>query len=186
VTAQGGGPSRPRSERDVLEAVAGALRARGYRTYLDPDGSDYFDLAARRDQEVGLVEGKLGTAGTVLAQALRRRPWADWVAVALGSGRSARRLVERTAGHRASLVGVWSVEQGRPRELRAAGATHPEGAADPFAASRDLFRQHLVDLDRGVLARGVRWSSVPSAVRRASAGRGFAEWRLDEIDGGRS
>ena len=177
--------ARPRRtpERSLLERVAEELRRRGYHTYLNPDGGDYFDLAVRRGDEVGLIEGKVGDGRAVLAQALRRRPWGDWVAVVLGSERSAERLVARTVGRRSAQVGVWSCEEGRLREVRPAGRTHAEGDADPFQGTRERFRQHLVDIDRGLLALGVRWSNVPTAVRRASAGRGFAEWRLDELDG---
>lgn len=168
-------------ERELLEAVAAELRGRGYRTYLDPDGTDYFDLAARRDDEVGLIEGKVGSASRALGQALRRRPWADWVGVVLASERSAERLVQRTSPLRASVVGVWSFEAGRLRELRAAG-NGSRGDGELFAATRERFRHRLLDLDRGVVPTGVRWSSLPSDVRRASAGRGFSEWRLDELD----
>jgi hypothetical protein len=171
--------ARP-SERSLLEAVAAALAERGYRTYVDPDGGDYFDLAVRRGDEVGLVEGKLGDASAVLGQALRRRAWADWVAVALGSPRAASRLVARTSGRRAAVVGVWAVEGGIARELRPAVPAPPPPPDDPFAGPRRRFRQALDDLDRGALDPSVRWSGVPSAVRRSSAGRKFAEWRLDE------
>ena len=180
----GPGPVSPRlPERILLEAVAAELRLRGYGTYLDPDGSDYFDLAARRGDEVGLVEGKVGGPAAVLGQALRRRPWADWVAVVLGSARSGERLVRRTSGRRASVVGVWSYEAGHLTELRPAALGRAEGS-DPFGATRERFRQHLLALDRGELPAGIRWSSVAGAVRRASGGRGFGEWRLDELDAG--
>jgi len=181
VSPSPGPAPRPATERELVEAVATELRARGYRTYVDPDGADYFDLAARRDEEVGLVEGKLGGPSRVLAQALRRRAWADWVAVVVASERTARALVARTAGTRASIVGVWSWDAGSARELRAP-VVRAAGAPDPFAETRARFRQQLVDLDRGELPAGVRWSSVPAAVRRRSFGRGFAEWRLDEPD----
>jgi len=172
---------RPRpSERSLLEAVAAVLAERGYRTYVDPDGGDYFDLAVRRGEEVGLVEGKIGDASAVLGQALRRRAWADWVAVALGSPSAAARLVARTSGRRAAVVGVWAVEAGVARELRPAVAAPPPAPEDPFAGPRRRFRQALDDLDRGTLDPSIRWSGVPGAVRRSSAGRKFAEWRLDE------
>jgi hypothetical protein len=173
---------RRRPERDLLETVAGALRARGYRTYLDPDGTDYFDLVVRRADEVGVIEGKAGGASNVLSQALVRRPWADWVAVVVGSARAAERLVARTQGHRAEFVGVWSCVRGQPRELRAA-RTVPPGAGDPFAATRARLRTALDALDRGELPVGVRWSGVAGEVRRASAGRRYREWRLDELAG---
>jgi hypothetical protein len=176
-------PGRRPSERELLEAVAAEFRDRGYRTYLDPDGTDYFDLAVRRNDEVGLIEGKVGSPSAVLGQALRRRPWADWVAVVLGSERSGSRLAARTSGRRASVVGIWSYEGGLLRELRAPARGHAE-PPDPFGATRARFRQHLLDLDRGTLPPGVRWSSVASEVRRASGGRGFSEWRLDELPDG--
>jgi hypothetical protein len=175
-------PVRP-PERELLEAVAREYAERGYRTYVDPDGSDYFDLAVRREEEVGLIEGKLAGASEVLGQALRRRPWADWVAVVLASERSAQRLIARTTAHRASVVGVWACSDGRARELRPPTSCRAD-PEDPFEEHRRRFRQHLLDLDRGVLPAGVRWSSVVGEVRRASAGRGFSEWRLDELDGG--
>jgi hypothetical protein len=166
-------------ERALLTAVAEEYGRRGYRAYLDPDGTDYFDLAVRRGDEVGLLEGKVSGASEVLAQALRRRPWSDWVAVVLGSGRPARRLADRTAGRRAGSVGVWAVEHGRPVELRAPARRARD--ADPFAETRHRFRALLDGIDRGEFPDGVRWSGLLRAVRSASAGRGFAEWRLDEI-----
>jgi hypothetical protein len=174
---------RPATERELVEAVALELGARGYRTYVDPDGTDYFDLAVRRGEEVGLVEGKLGGPSRVLAQALRRRAWADWVAVAVASERTAVALVARTAGTRAAVVGVWSWAAGRAREVRAP-LVPPAGTPDPFSATRARFRQQLLDLDRGELPAGVRWSSVPAEVRRRSFGRGYSEWRLDETGPG--
>ena len=170
-------------ERELLETVAGELRRRGYRTYLDPDGTDYFDLAARRGDEVGLIEGKAGSGAEVLGQALRRRPWADWVAVAVASARVADRLVARTSGRRASLVGVWWSAQGVAREVRPATPS-PVPDESPFSELRLRLRQRLVALDDGALPAGVRWSGVVAEVRRASRGRGFSEWRLDEPDPG--
>ncbi len=172
------GPARE-PERALLVAVAAEYDRRGYRSYLDPDGTDYFDLAVRRGEEVGLLEGKVAGPSAVLAQALRRRAWADWVAVVLGSARSARRLADRTAGQRSSIVGVWAVEDGRPVELRPARA--PPAPGDPFAETRGRFRALLDAIEHGELPGGVRWSGVPRAVRLASSGRSFAEWRLDEV-----
>ena len=173
-------PRRP--ERDLLETVAGVLRTRGYRTYLDPDGTDYFDLVVRRDETVGVLEGKAGGASNVLAQALVRRPWADWVAVVVGSRRAAERLVARTEGHRAAFVGVWSCVAGEVRELREAQPI-PSGPADPFEATRARLRSALDALDRGELPAGIPWSDVLGEVRRSSGGRRYREWRLDEVVG---
>lgn len=171
--------SRP-SERSLLEVVARWLQGRGYRTYLDPDGSSYFDLVVRRGGEVGLVEGKVGNASRVLAQALTRRAWGDWVAVALPGRRSAAGLVERTAQTRASFVGVWVVTEGTVEELRAPRTRPVEVEEDPYAPLRARLRSALDELEDGRAPAGVRWSGVPAEVRRSSGGRRFAEWRLDE------
>ena len=178
-------PRRP-AERDLLRAVAVVLEQRGYRTYVDPDGSDYFDLACRRGEEVGLVEGKVGAPSAVLRQALLRRSWADWVAVAVASRRTAEHLVARTAGRRSGFVGVWSVHGGTVLEHRPASPTHGDGDSDAFATTRSLLRRTLQGIDRGELPGDVRWSGVLGEVRRASGGRRWREWRLDETADGPS
>lgn len=174
------GPRPARRERELLEAVAGVLGTRGYRCYIDPDGSDYFDLAVRRDGEVGLVEGKLSAPSAVLTQALVRRAWADWVAVVVGSRRSAERLVRTTTGRRSACVGVWSCVEGVAEEHRSPVRLSTKGPDDPYVATRDRFRSTLEALDRGELPSAVAWSSVPSTVRDSSRGRRWREWRLDE------
>jgi hypothetical protein len=169
-----------RSERDLVRAVAHHLEGAGYRVLIDPDGTDYFDLVARRGNEVGLVEAKVVGSRAVLAQALKRRGWGDWTAVALGSAVAAERLARRTSATRAEPVGVWSVSGSGVRVHRPARAwADPEGS-DPFRTLRDRFRRLLDAIDAGELPRSVRWDGVPRAVRRASGGRGFSEWRLDE------
>jgi len=109
VTGDPRTPSSRRPERELVRTVAGYLAEQGYRVAVDPDGTDYFDLVARRGEEVGLVEVKVGDSKAVLAQALKRRGWGDWSAVALGSVRAAERLSNRTASTRAAPIGVWSV-----------------------------------------------------------------------------
>ncbi len=173
------GAPRP-SERALVEAGARYLTELGYRTWPNPDGTDYFDLVARRGAEVGLVEAKVADRRTVLAQALTRRVWGDWVAVLVGSPRAAERLESRTRATRAAPVGVWTVDQDRVRVLRPARAWAEPGAADPYAALRERFRRILDALERGDLPAGLAWDSVPGSVRRASHGRRFREWRLDE------
>ncbi len=172
------GPGRP--ERAILEALAGELRRRAWQVVLDPDGTDYFDLVAWRPGEVGLVEGKVRGASEALGQALRRRAWADWVGVALGSARSADRLVARTAGRRAEPVGVWSCEGGLVREHRAPRPFPRRPGADPHAPLRERLRRALAERESGSASEGPRWTGVPGAVRRASGGRAFREWTLDE------
>jgi hypothetical protein len=172
---------RPRrSEADLVRAAVEHLEALGYRVRVDPDGTDYFDLVARRGEEVGLVEAKVGDARTVLGQALQRRGWGDWTAVLLGSVRAAERLSERTRGTRAEPIGVWSFRDGTLKVHRAATPWVPPGVPDPFAELRARFRHILDQLEAGELPAGTRWDGVVREVRRASGGRGFAEWRLDE------
>ena len=157
--------------------MAGWFLERGYRCYPDPDGTDYFDLAVRRASEVGLVEGKIGRPAAVLGQALRRRAWGDWVAVAVDSARGAERLAGATAGRRADSVGIYAVAGNLLTEVRRPRPAAPE---DPFGPCRERFRRLLDELDAGVRPAGVPWSDVLAEVRRASGGRKFAEWRLDE------
>jgi len=180
VTGDPRTPSSRRPERELVRTVAGYLAEQGYRVAVDPDGTDYFDLVARRGEEVGLVEVKVGDSKAVLAQALKRRGWGDWSAVALGSVRAAERLSNRTASTRAAPIGVWSVGPEAVRVHRPARRWVRPGEEDPFAPLRARFRRWLELLETGELPSSVRWDGVPGAVRRASGGRGFAEWRLDE------
>jgi hypothetical protein len=175
-TVSGGRP-----EKELVERAAAFLEKRGYRAYINPDSTDYFDLVARRGPEVGLVEAKMGNARALLAQALRRRAWGDWVAVVLPSRRSAERLIRETTGRSAAPVGVWLEERGEVYELRGArpiGTGSP--GSDPFGPQRTLLHRVLDQIDRGEIPLGVRWSGLLGEVRRASVGRQFAEWRLDE------
>lgn len=173
-------PAARRPESELVQQVAKYLSDQGFRVHVDPDGTDYFDLIARRGSEIGLVEVKVGDARAVLAQALRRRGWGDWTVVALGSSRAAERLVTRTASTRAAPVGVWSVGREAVRVHRAARAWVLPGEDDPFAELRERLRRWLDRVDAGELPASLRWDGVPRAVRQASGGRGFAEWRLDE------
>ena len=177
----GGRRARPRpSEAAMVAVVADHLKAQEYRVYVNPDGTDYFDLVARRGDEVGMVEAKRGDRMAVLAQALRRRVWGSWSAVAIGSAPAARRLVAETADGRARPVGVWAVTGSRVEVLRAARPWVTPGSDDPYRALRERFLGVLDQRDRGELPEGVAWDGLLGQVRRASHGRGFAEWRLDE------
>ena len=171
--------ARP-SEAEIVGAVADHLRGLGYRVRVNLDGIDYFDLVAWRGNEVGLVEAKVSDARAVLGQALKRRAWADWCAVALAGARSAQRLADRTARGRAAPVGVWFVEDGRVEVVREARPWVADGQEDPFADLKARFRAILEALETGDLPAGLPWDGVVREVRRASGGRGFAEWRLDE------
>lgn len=177
----GASAPRPRPRETAIVAVARRyLEAGGYRVWVDPDGRDYFDLVARRGREVGLVEAKVAGSRAVLAQALRRRVWGDWVAVVLPSERAARALAARTSGTRASPVGVWFARDDAVTVVRAARPWTTGSDPDPYADLRERFGRVLDALDSGALPGAVRWDGVVREVRRASGGRGFAEWRLDE------
>ena len=173
---------RPRiREHEVVRTAARFLERAGYRVYENPDATDYFDLVAWRGDEVGLVEAKVSGSREVLAQALRRRAWGDWVAVVLPSPTAAERLVARTSGTRAAPVGVWVANaSGELRVIREAARWCRAGEDDPFADLRARFRSVLDRIDSGELPPEVRWGGVVGSVRRASGGRGFREWRLDE------
>ena len=168
------------SEKEVVATAAAFLRAQGYRVYPNPDTTDYFDLVARRGDEVGLVEAKVSGSRAVMVQALKRRAWGDWVAVVLPSSKAAERLATRTEGTRAAPVGVWVAREGAVRVVREAGPWVRPGEEDPFAELRVRFRAVLDRIDSGEIPPEVRWDGVVRAVRRAGGGRGFAEWRLDE------
>jgi hypothetical protein len=173
---------RPRiSEREVVKVAAEYLEQQGYRVYPNPDTADYFDLVARRGDEVGLVEAKVSGTRTVLVQALKRRAWGDWVAVVLPSEKAAERLALRTHRTRASRVGVWSTGRGRVTVVRPARPWVRPGEADPFSDLRRRFRSVLDRIDSGEIPREVRWGGIVRVVRQASGGRSFAEWRLDEV-----
>jgi hypothetical protein len=173
-----GGPSRP--ERELVEAARRHLEADGYRVWVDPDGRDYFDLVARRGGEVGLVEAKVQGSRAVLLQALRRRVWGDWSAVVLRSERSARALAARTDATRAAPIGVWFVGGEAVTVVRPARPWVAPNAPDPYAGLRERFRKILDGLESGEWPSSIRWDGVVREVRRASGGRGFSEWRLDE------
>lgn len=173
---------RPR-ETELVAAARRHLEAQGFRVWVDPDGRDYFDLVARRGDEVGLVEAKVANTRAVLLQAVRRRVWGDWVAVMVASERSARALVARTSTTRAAPVGVWCARGTDVVELRPARRWVVAGEPDPYAELRARFRSILDALESGEIPEAVRWDGVVREVRRASGGRGFKEWRLDEPRG---
>jgi hypothetical protein len=169
-------------ETEIVAAARQYLEGEGYRVWVDPDGRDYFDLVARRGAEVGLVEAKVAGSREVLTQALRRRAWGDWVAVVLASERAARTLADRTRASRSSPVGVWSVADGAVTVVRPARRWAPEGRPDPYAELRARFGRILDSMESGELPEGTTWAGVVGEVRRASGGRGFREWRLDELE----
>ena len=173
--------ARPRlRESEVVRVAAEYLESQGFRVYPNPDATDYFDLVARRGDEVGLVEAKVSGSRAVLVQALKRRAWGDWVAVVLPSLTAAERLARRTEGTRAARVGIWATVAGTVRVVRPASPWVRPGEEDPFSHLRLLFRSVLDRIDSGEIPPDVSWDGVLRSVRRYSGGRGFAEWRLDE------
>jgi hypothetical protein len=173
--------SAPRvRETTVVEAARRHLESLGYRVWANPDGRDYFDLVARRGDDVGLVEAKVTGAREVVVQALRRRAWGSWGAVIVAGERSAKNLARRTAGTRAESLGVWHVQGAGVGVVRAARPWVAPGADDPFAELRARFGRLLDALESGEIPESVAWDGVVGQVWRASGGRGFKEWRLDE------
>lgn len=176
-------PPRPRSEHDLAGPVRLHLERMGYRVWVNPDGRDYFDVVAIRGEEVGLVELKLADGPRVFSQALRRRAWGDWVAVAVASERSAERLVRRRTTPLASRVGVWVVRDDAVEVRRPCAPW--SGDAASYGNERRLFRAVLGQMERGEIPAGAEWAGVLRTVRRASTGRGFAEYTIEELSGSR-
>ncbi len=173
----------PRSEHALVGPVRRHLEALGFQVWADPDGRDYFDVVAMRTEEVGLVELKIANGPQVFTQALRRRAWGVWVAVAVASERTAERLVRLRSTPLACRVGVWLVRDDRVEVRR---ASQPWSGHDaPYAEERRAFRAILEQLARGEIPVGVGWEGVLRMVRHASSGRGFAEYTIEELTGSR-
>ncbi|MCI4363248.1 MAG: hypothetical protein L3K13_02965 [Thermoplasmata archaeon] len=175
------GPPRHRLEVELVAPVQRFLAARGYRSYRDPDGRDFLDLVARRGDELGLVELKLSAAGTVVAQALRRRGWADWVAVALDGKRAAERALKIAAGPRSERVGVLGVVGEEVTELRPAARMYGPGETSPYPELRERLLLLLDAVDDGSLPPGVGWGALWTP--RSGGRRAGREWTLEELAG---
>ncbi|MCI4360933.1 MAG: hypothetical protein L3J91_04455 [Thermoplasmata archaeon] len=168
-------------EHDLRAPVRAHLEAQGYRVWAAPDGRDYFDMVALRGEEIGLVELKVSAARQVFGQALRRRAWADWVAVAIPGRRAAERLLARPSADRAERVGIWLVEGSGLRELRAARPLYGPGEPTPFEGAREQLLAVLRALESGEIPDGVDWGlfgapRLPGAHRRSTR-----DWRLEEF-----
>ncbi len=167
-------------EAELRAPVLAHLAARGDRAWASPDGHDYFDIVAVGPSGIGLVELKVAAAGKVFAQALRRRAYADWVAVAIPSERAARRLLGLPQAPLARRVGVWAVRpDGTVHELRAAEPIVPED--DPFAPARARFRELVEALLDGGLPEGVDWSGTRGPGLPGPGRRSTRDWRLEEF-----
>jgi hypothetical protein len=173
---------RPAREADLAPAVARHLEGLGYQVWVDPDGSDYFDIVARRGNEVGLVELKLSDWRSVLSQAQRRRGWGDWVAVAVPRASIAQRILRESVGRWTEKVGVWRVRPDGLDVLRHAMPLRYDGE-DPFAPLRAHLRESLDLLADGVLPPGTGWRFL--RMPRPKVGRettlSTALWRLEEF-----
>ena len=169
------------NESELRPPVQAHLAAQGYRTWITPDGRDYFDVVALRGEEIGLVELKVSAARQVFVQALRRRAWADWVAVAIPGRRAARRLLARPVADRARRVGIWVVEGGRVDELRPARPMYAPDEAAPFESARQQFRELLRSLESGALPEGIGWGVLGSPRLPGAHRRSTRDWRLEEF-----
>lgn len=164
----------------MVPPVRAHLERDGYRVYVNPDGQDYFDIVARRGTEIGLVELKRTLGPKVFGQALRRRAWGNWVAVALGSEAAARRLVSDRTGRLSQMVGVWWVHGETVETLRPAGRPPLPPELDGLPSARRTLAGWLDALDRGVLPSAVNWDGLFHEVRRLSGGRSYREWTIEE------
>jgi hypothetical protein len=169
-------------EAELRAPVLAHLRARGDRAWAAPDGHDYFDIVSVGTAGIGLVELKVAAAVRVFAQALRRRAYADWVAVAIPSDRAARRLLAQPQAPLAQRVGVWVVAgDGRVHELREAlPMVLPD---DPFAPARARFREVVEALVSGELPEGIDWASTRGPGLAGPGRLSTRDWRLEEFGG---
>jgi hypothetical protein len=139
----------------------------GFRVWVDPDGSDYFDMIVQRGDELGLIELKVSDWKRVLVQAVERRAWADWVAVAVPRRSLTKRLLARSTGPVSQRVGILVLDQGHVEVLRPATACGPADLSRPPPE----LRARLVELLAVSSAEGVgtpiQWS-LP--IRRRQVG----------------
>lgn len=168
-------------ESELGPPVRRFLEGQGYRVWIDPDGSDYLDVVARKDEEIGLVELKLADWKKVLAQAIRRRGWADWVAVVLPRRSLAEKVLAAPQAPRATRVGVWSLVNGDVAVLRPAQPLWADGEPHPFPELRERLTLMTDLLASGTIPPGLRWN-LPGAVGRLPGGRrSTRDWRLEEF-----
>jgi hypothetical protein len=161
-------------ESEMLAWVRPFLEKLGYSVYASPDGADYFDVVAVRDQEVGLVELKVADWKHVVTQAVDRRDWADWVAVALPRASLAQRVLTKTANGPGRRIGVWVVQSDRLDVLRLATSPGPSATVSE-QRWRHRLKELLDDTAGAQLPGDVHWSVGRPDRRRGS-------WRLEDFE----
>lgn len=171
---------RPR-ESDLAVPVERYLAPLGYRVWVDPDGSDYFDVVARRGEEVGLIELKLADWKGVLAQAVARRGWGSWTAVVVPRESLGQRLLAHPRNERTARVGIWLVRGGTIEILRPAAPSIAPGENDPYESLRAEFRHLLDAMESGVLPPKVGWTYLRGWARFQQGGRPAKSWSLEEF-----
>jgi hypothetical protein len=176
-----GSEQRRPKESDLAAPVEQYLASLGYRVWVDPDGSDYFDIVARRGDEVGLVELKLADWKGVLAQAVARRGWGSWTAVVVPRASLGQRLLTHPRNERTSRVGIWLVRGGSIEVLRAAAPSIAPGELDPYEPLRTEFRNLLDAMESGVLPPNVGWTYLRGWARVQQGGRPAKSWSLEEF-----
>ena len=169
----------PMLETELVAPVRAHLEADGYRVYVNPDGADYFDIVARKADEVGLVELKVADWRKVVHQALRRRGWGDWVAVVVPRRSLAAKILAHPTAPRGARVGVWCLDGGKVRVVRPATPLVAAGEVDPFPEPKAWLHERLNATD-GPGGSALTWS-VPDAGYVAGRGRSSRDWRLEEF-----
>ncbi|MCI4357823.1 MAG: hypothetical protein L3J95_05635 [Thermoplasmata archaeon] len=173
--------SGPRRECELAPAVQAHLEALGYRVWIDPDGTDYYDVVARKDRSIALVELKLADGKAVLGQAIRRRGWAEWVAVAVPTEALARRIAQRPVAERGRRVGVWWVDGSSVRVVRPALALVREGEVDPFGPLKEQMNERLDLVEAGHLPLGIAWNLLAASRSALPGRRSTRDWRIEEF-----
>ena len=168
-------------ERDLGAPVRRFLEGRGYRVWVDPDGSDYLDVVARRNDELGLVELKLADWRKVLAQAIRRRGWADWAAVLVPRPTLAAKILAAPQAPRAQRIGIWTLAEQEVRVVRESRPLWSPGEPHPFPELRARLLEMTDLLAAGGLGEGVRWELPGSKGRLPGGRRSTRDWRLEEF-----
>ncbi len=170
----------PPSEAALAGPVAAHLARSGYAVWVDPDGTGYFDIVAERDHEIGLVELKLRDWRTLVRQAVARRGYGDWIAVALPHRGAAERFAARTRAPPAGGIGVLLVDGEAVEELRPP-VRWPESTRARFPGHRASL-EALLEAARSGVPEGTRWTGFPARSGRHRGARATTEWRLEEFD----